>query len=119
MANWEHYDKVTKFKDLSNYFFEYVLRLELENKDLKERIGLLKSDNAAKNPYFKDIVSNRTYNCIKSFFKEKNCHFDIRLFDVYNLDFKQLKKIKGLGYMSLNQIQVVFNEYGLPEKRKI
>ncbi len=115
MANWEHYNKVTEFKNLSEYFFEYVLRLELENKDLKEKIEKYRQNDKAKNPCLANLsLSVRTFNCIKHFFEKS--HFEITLFDIYNCDFAALKRVRGFGRKSSIEIDMLFHQYGLPKK---
>lgn len=115
MANWEHYNKVTEFKKLSEYFFEYVLRLELGNEVLKEKVEKYKQNDKAKNPCLANLdFSVRTHNRVKAFFKKEAS--EITLFDIYNCDFKELSKTRGFGRISAIEIEVAFLRYGLPPK---
>ncbi len=115
--SYKHYNKVSDFKDLSVFFFEYVGRLELENKHLKEQIEFLRTNKKGKNPRFTDLdLSVRTYNCIVRFFYGKKEPADILLSDIYNIEIIQLKMMWGFGKKSLTELEVIFHEYGLPDK---
>jgi hypothetical protein len=118
--NYKHYHKVSEFKELSTFFFEYVRELESEVSRLTNKLEFLTTKKVGLNPHITDIdqISVRLYNILKRYFDELQIpKKSANLLEIYDVDFQTLLNQRNCGKACLIELNRIFNHYGLPSKK--